>query len=217
MIRAIILSVLFCGALNLPCRGAIIFSESFGSPVSSPTPISSYSGYTNGVGLTFSGTGDVRNTTPSNNSGASGGGNVFLASNGTSTLQISGINTLGYASGSFGLSFGAFKSATASNLTELVVAYSTDNITFFNLSPSIPAQPTGTGTAIWRLLSSTPTNVPLSNSFSLRFTNTSSSSQIRLDDIVLTGTAVPEPSVVIFLGIIGTAGVVGGVIRKILF
>ena len=153
MIRTIVLSVLFCGALNLPCRGAIIFSESFGDPGSSPTPISSYSGYTNGVGLTFSGTGDVRNTSPSNYSGASAGGNVFLTNNGTSTLQISGINTLGYASSSFGLSFGAFKSAIASNLTELVIAYSTDNTTFFNLSPSIPAQPTGSGTAIWRLLS----------------------------------------------------------------
>ena len=217
MIRTIVLSVLFCGALNLPCRGAIIFSESFGDPGSSPTPISSYSGYTNGVGLTFSGTGDVRNTSPSNYSGASAGGNVFLTNNGTSTLQISGINTLGYASSSFGLSFGAFKSAIASNLTELVIAYSTDNTTFFNLSPSIPAQPTGSGTAIWRLLSITPTNLPLSNSLSLRFTNTSSSSQIRLDDIVLTGTAVPEPSVVMFLGIIGTAGAVGRAVRKILF
>jgi hypothetical protein len=198
MHRSILLSVALWFALKNPCMGAIIFSETFGSPTGTST-FAAFTGYTNGVGLSFSGTGDIRDTTLSNYGGASAGGNVFLTNNGTSSLQINGINTQGYDPTSFVLAFGAYKSAIASDLTNLVIAYSTNGTTFFNLSPTVPAQPTGSGTAIWRPLSIVPTNLPASSSLSLRFTNTSTTSQVRLDDISLSATAVPEPSSIAFI------------------
>ena len=198
MHRSILLSVALWFALKNPCIGAIIFSETFGSPTGTST-FAGFTGYTNGVGLSFSGTGDIRETTPSNYVGASAGGNVFLTNNGTSSLQINGINTQGYDPTSFVLAFGAYKLTTASDLTNLVIAYSTNGTTFFNLSPTVPAQPTGSGTAIWRQLSIIPTNLPASSSLSLRFTNTSTTSQVRLDDISLSATAVPEPSSIAFI------------------
>jgi hypothetical protein len=198
MHRSVLLSVALWIAFKSPCTGAIIFSETFGSPTGTIS-FGAFTGYTNGVGLSFSGSGDIRNTTPSNYGGASAGGNVFLTDNGSSSLQINGINTQGYDPTSFALTFGAYKSATASDLTNLVIAYSTNGTTFFNLSPTVPAQPTGAGTAVWRLISIMPTNLPVSSSLSLRFTNTSTTSQVRLDDISLSATAVPEPSSIAFI------------------
>ena len=198
MHRSVLLSVALWIACKNPCMGAIIFSETFGAPTGT-TPIATLLDYTNGVGLSFSGTGDIRITTPSNYGGASAGGNVFLTDNGSSSLQINGINTQGYDPTSFALTFGAYKNATASDLTNLVIAYSTNGTTFFNLSPTVPAQPTGSGTALWRLISIMPTNLPVSSSLSLRFTNTSTTSQVRLDDISLSATAVPEPSAIVFI------------------
>ena len=198
MHRSVLLSVALWVVLKSPCLGAIIFSETFGSPTGIIS-FAAFTGYTNGVGLSFSGSGDIRNTTPSDYVGASTGGNVFLATSGSSSLQINGINTQGYDPTSFALTFGAYKSATASDLTNLVVAYSTNGTTFFNLSPAVPAQPTGSGTALWRLISIMPTNLPVSSSLSLRFTNTSNTSQVRLDDISLSAAAVPEPSSIAFI------------------
>lgn len=198
MHRSALLSIVLWVVLKSPCLGAIIFSETFGSPTGTSS-FAAFTGYTNGVGLSFSGTGDIRNTTQSDYVGASAGGNVFLTASGTSSLQINGINTQGYDPASFVLAFGAYKSAIASDLTNLVIAYSTNGTTFFNLNPTIPAQPTGSGTANWRQLSILPTNLPASSSLSLRFTNTSTDSQVRLDDISLSATAVPEPSSTAFI------------------
>jgi hypothetical protein len=198
MHRSVLLSVALWIAFKNPCTGAIIFSETFGTPTGTIS-FGAFTGYTNGVGLSFSGTGDIRDTTLSNYGGASAGGNVFLTNIGSSSLQINGINTQGYDPTSFALTFGAYKSTTASDLTNLVIAYSTNGTTFFNLSPTVPAQPTGSGTALWRLISIIPTNLPVSNSLSLRFTNTSTTSQVRLDDISLSATAVPEPSSIAFI------------------
>ncbi len=204
--------------------GDLIFSETFGTP-NGNTLLTAFNGGTNGVGLTFSGSGDVRTTTASSgystfvngtSTAASGSGNVFLTSNVNASLIIGNINTTGFDTGSISLNFGAFKSTTASDLTHLIVAFSTDGSNFTNLNSLIPAQPTGSGTAIWRGLALLPTNLTNSSTLSLRFTNTSSTVQVRLDDISLSGTitAVPEPTAIAMISIIGCAGLLASYRRR---
>lgn len=127
---------------------------------------------------TFSGTGDLRATTVSTNyAGASGGANVFLTNNGTASFVITGINTEIFTSPE--MLFGLYKSTTASDATELSIEYSTNGTDFYSLT--MPAQATGGGTAVWRLVS--VTGLPAHATLTLRFTNTSSTPQFRIDDI----------------------------------
>lgn len=164
-------------------RAATIFSENIGTP-SGTTAINSYTGWQNNGTLTFSGTGDVRTSSASSGyTGASGSGNVFLTNTAGTYFQISSIDTLNYST--FGLSFGAFKNTIASNMSELTLGFSTNGTSFTSIT--IPAQPTGAGTANWRLISLTPSLVGSANLY-LRWTNTSTTPQFRLDDIALTGT-----------------------------
>lgn len=179
---------------------AVVFFESLGT-VSSAKAISSHEssdGFDNNE-LTFSGTGDVRATsTSSGYVGASGSANVYLTSNSTSNFRIDGISTMGYDAGTVGISFGAWKSAIASDMATLVLEFSTDGLAWTGIP--IPAQETGSGTAVWRLLSFDNTSIPISETLSLRWTNTDSSTAYRLDDITLS--AVPEPSAAV-LGSLG--------------
>ncbi len=165
-----------------------IFNETVGTPAAT-TPVNSYTGWSS-TGLTFTGTGDVRTSTPSTGyTGASGSGNVFLTNSGTANFQISAINTTGYTA--LTLSFGVFKSTTASNGSELSVQVSTDGVNYTNLT--VPALPTGSGTAVWALRTASGT-IPSTSNLRIRFTNTSATPQFRLDDIILTGT-LPTPNI----------------------
>ncbi len=219
MLQRALLSILLLAMVASRCSGAIIFSETFGT-VAGPTSFAAHTGWTNGLGLTFSGNGDVRGTTQSSGyAGASASANVFLTNNATARfLQIGNINTAGYDTSTLNLSLGAFKFTTASDLTNLVVSFSTDGNTFTNLVPAIPAQSTGAGTAVWRLLTLAPTNLAASSTLSLRFTNTSTTDQVRLDDITLSGTlaasAVPEPSSLAFLSFVGCSGLAAAFHRR---
>jgi hypothetical protein len=178
---------------------AIIFSENMGTTApssgSSFPSVSTFVGFQNSGTLAFSGSGDVRATTTSSGiyTTASGSDNVFLTSGGTVNFQMASINTVGYTS--LILSFGAFKSAIASTMSELALSYSTDGINYSTLS--IPAQASGGGTANWRLISgiSLPSDAAGVADLRLQWINTAASSvMFRLDDVTLTGTAVPEPA-----------------------
>ena len=128
-------------------HAAVIVSESLGS-VAATTAIGAHdtAGGFDHDALDFTGTGDIRATTASTGyTGASGGANAFLASSGASTFIIGGISTLDHMAGTVDLSFGAYKSTTASDMTTLDVAYSSNGSDWTSLF--IPAQPTGTGTA----------------------------------------------------------------------
>jgi hypothetical protein len=160
------------------------FAENMGT-VASTTAISAHSGWQNNGIYTYTGTADVRVTSPSSGyTGASGSANIFFTNNGTANFQVSGINTSAY--GSPTLSFGAFKSTTASDMTEFLVQYSTDGVNYFPVS--FPAQATGSGTAVWRLVTAT-TTLPSTSNLRLRWTNTSTTAQFRLDDIGISGTS----------------------------
>ncbi|NBR13337.1 MAG: fibronectin type III domain-containing protein, partial [Crocinitomicaceae bacterium] len=160
-----------------------IFSENIGS--GSGTQAITATTFQN-TGFTFTGSGDTRTSTVSDYSGASGGKNVFLTNTNGTNFQIAGISTVGYTN--LVLSFGAYKSTTASNMSEFSLQYSTDGSTYTTIS--IPAQATGTGTAIWRMISSLslPVGANEASNLRLRWTNTSTGPQFRIDDITLTGT-----------------------------
>ena len=164
-----------------------IFSENMGTPPSTTT-IAGNTFQNSGI-LSFSGTGDVRNNTFSSGyTDASGGGNVFITSTANTVFEISGINTTGYSN--LVLSLGHHKNTTAGN-NELVVEVSADGT---NYSPLSYARPTGTGTAIWLLVTPTGTIPPTAN-LRIRFSQTSTSTQFRIDDVKLTGVAAASPSI----------------------
>lgn len=203
LVLAALVAVLMVATTNPAIGSLVVFSENVGTS-SGEKSFATNDWQT--PSLSFTGTGDTRSTTPSTGyTGASGGRNVFLTTGGTRSLTISGIDTTGLVANSFVLSFGAFKSTTASNMTELQISYSSDGVNFNNLIT--PAQPTGSGTANWRLITLNGITLPTVSNLRLRWLNTAASGpQFRLDDISLSATAVPEPSAFLLVGSIIGAG-----------
>lgn len=169
--------------------GQTVFNETIDVNVNAAGNLTIASTVFDNASLAYSGTGDTRTSTGSSGyTGASGGRNVFLTNNATASFQVANINTTSFTS--LILSFGAYKSTIASDLTELVVEYSTDGINYFPIS--FPAQPTGSGTTNWRLIG--PLSLPMAaegaSNLRLRWRNSSTLPQFRIDDITLTGTIV---------------------------
>lgn len=198
--KALFSIILIGSAFTLPLSATVIFTETFGSVsgTTTLTSLESSDGFDNDS-LTFSGTGDVRLSTASSTtyySTASGTSNVYLAA--TKTLIISGVDTSAFEAGTIELSFGAYKNTTASSMSELTLEWSvtgTDTWTTITLT----AQATGSGTAVWRYITLSDTGIGVDDDISIRFTNTSSSIQFRLDDLTLSGTAaVPETASSVF-------------------
>ncbi len=165
----------------------VIYSENFGNP-SATTLLTAYTGFQNTSPFTYSGTADVRSTTPSDYTGASGQGCVFLGAFTTAsgtpakTLIVSGINTAGYQN--LTLSFGHQKGTNAGS-NELKVEVSADGT---NWSPLTYSRNTGSGTSVWLVVTPTGT-IPSTQNLSIRFTNPLDSNVgFRVDDLKLTGT-----------------------------
>lgn len=179
LMQTLFTGFLLIGAIEILGQ-TVLFSENVGNPAGT-TDITSYTGWQNNGTYSYSGSGDVRSTTASSGyTGASGNGNVFLTSSTGATFEISGINTSSYSS--ISISFGAYKSTAASSMSELVLEYSIDGVVYTAIS--IPAQPTGAGTAIWRLITIS-NSIPSTTNLRLRWTNTSAAPQFRIDDISL--------------------------------
>jgi hypothetical protein len=140
--------------------------------------------------LSFAGTGDVRTSTPSSGyTGASGGGNVFITQTANLFFEISGINAARYTD--LTLSLGHYKSTTASS-NELAIEVSADGTNYTPLSYS---RASGSGSAVWALVNPTGT-IPSATNLRIRFRQTSTSTQFRIDDVKLTGVATtPSPSI----------------------
>lgn len=164
-----------------------IFIETMGT-VSATTTIAAHetaNGFDNDS-FTMSGTADLRNTTVSTGyTGASGVANVFFTNTNGRYFLIEGINTSNYTD--ITLSLGHYKSTTASN-NELKIEVSSDGTNWTQLTYS---RPTGTGTTTWVLITPTGT-IPSVENLQIRFTQTSSTPQFRIDDIKLTGTLAPS-------------------------
>ncbi|MEZ4796828.1 MAG: GEVED domain-containing protein [Flavobacteriaceae bacterium] len=164
-----------------------IFSENIGSGTGTQSIAATT--FQNSGTLSYAGTADTRTSTPSSGyTGSSGGKNVFITNVSGRYFEISAISTVGYTT--LTLSFGAYKSTNASNMSELALEYSIDGIAWSPIT--IPSQPTGTGTANWRLISgiSLPGTAEGVTTLHLRWTNNNSpvSTQFRIDDVLLEGT-----------------------------
>lgn len=169
-----------------------VFSETMGSGGSSGASIASWesSNYFDNNGLTFAGTGDMRNTNVSSGyTGVSGTWNVMLNA-ASEYLLISDINTTAYTN--LSLSFGIRKGATAENGSTFSVQVSSDGSSWTSLT--MPALPTGTGTATWYYRTCTGT-IPATGNLRVKFTSTSTT-EFRIDDVLLTGTA-QTPSIIV--------------------
>ncbi|MDI9310924.1 MAG: T9SS type A sorting domain-containing protein [Limnohabitans sp.] len=162
---------------------AIIYSENFGNPSTSPSTISGYT-FQNSSPISYSGSADIRNSTPSTGyPNSSGNGCVFIGAttaNPVKQLLISGIDTQNYDG--LTLSLGHYKGTNAGN-NELTIEVG-DGITWSTLTYT---RPTGTGTSTW--LNITPTGViPSISNLNIRITNPLNSNVgFRIDDIKLTG------------------------------
>ena len=165
-------------AKGLAYNPTIAWTETFGT--GGTTPYASYTGYTNTASLSFSGTGDVRTTIPSSNvvgaPAASAGSNSFIQVG--NTMIVSGINTSNAFPNKFG--FYIYKSATASDGTDLKIEVSTDGTNYYQL-PSVSLLPSGVTWYYREILS----GIPKANNVRLRFTNESSGAY-RIDDLSLT-------------------------------
>ena len=204
--KASALLAVACGLFSTNAQAVTIFAENMGT-VGGTTAIATHdaaSGFQNSVAYDFTGLGDLRNTTVSAGyAGASGSANVFLTTNAVPrTFQIAGIVTTGYTN--LSLSFGAFKSTTTSNMTELVVEYSTDGTTWNALT--FPAQAVGGGTANWRLVTITGGTIPATGNLRLRWSGATATTQFRLDDVTLTGDLAGTNTSVAFAAASSNAG-----------
>ncbi|KXH83473.1 T9SS type A sorting domain-containing protein [Chryseobacterium kwangjuense] len=166
-----------------------IYSENFGTPTST-TLLTAYSGYQNTSPVVYSGTADVRTSTPSEGyTGSSGNGCVFLgavttiSTNPAKTLIIQGINTTNYTG--IAMTLGHQKGTNASS-NELTIEVSADGTSW---TPLTYTRPTGAGTSNWILISPAGT-IPATSNLRIRLTNVLDSNVgFRVDDIKLTGTA----------------------------
>jgi hypothetical protein len=162
---------------------ATVFTETMGN-VTTTTLISTHeaaSGFDND-GLTMSGSGDLRSTSPSTGyAGASGGANVFLTNIAGRNFQIEGVAVSGPAT--INVSFGVFKSTTGSTGADLIVEVSTDGVTYTPLS--FPALPSGSGTAAWHFRTATGTIASGTSNLRVRFRQAGTATQYRIDDVTL--------------------------------
>lgn len=182
------LSFMLLSLPGVPLSGeeVLLYSESFGT-VSSNTSIEAHS-FDNEVPI-YSGTGNIRTTSASSGyETASGGANVFLGSG--QYIQIEGLDTSGFPTGDLRLGFGAYKSLTSLDMSDLSLSYSMDGEHFATIV--LPVQPTGSGTANWRFIGSLE-GLPSTESLWLKWEHTGASGSYRLDDIRIH--AVPEPAV----------------------
>ncbi|WP_430402196.1 T9SS type A sorting domain-containing protein [Fluviicola sp.] len=141
------------------------------------------------VALTYTGSADMRTTTPSTGyTGASGGYNTLIQAQ--EDFEMQGVNAATCTT-SDSIRFGVFKSTNASTgIDYLVLEYSNDNGASWS-SMSFPALPTGTGTSKWYKRSAAMPAGALVANLRIRFRSTlvgtsSSNPQFRVDDISTT-------------------------------
>ncbi len=182
---------------------APFFSEDMGTtPEGVNVPIADHT-FENGSPIVFAGDAVMSSGGLSQGyAGASGAGNVFITNTTVGRFfEISGIDTTGFIAGTLDLSFGLRKNVESSDASELKLEYRGDGSTFTTLP--IPAQPTGAGTTNWRLITFTDTALPITSNLTLRWTQTGTGPQFRLDDVALSATAIPEPATLALCGVGG--------------
>ena len=136
--------------------------------------------------FTMTGSADVRSTLVSSGySAASGGANVFITNIAGRNFQIADINTAN--SSNLTLSFGIYKSTSASTGSDFRVQVSTDGVNYTDLS--FAALPTGSTGWFYRTAGGV---IPSAANLRIRFLNTATTTQYRIDDVLLTSTNTPS-------------------------
>ncbi|MBL7923797.1 MAG: endonuclease/exonuclease/phosphatase family protein [Bacteroidia bacterium] len=165
-----------------------VFYEHMGS-VSSTTSIATHE-LNNGFlrdELFMNGNADVRNTLPSATyAGASGAANVFITNLSGRNFQIGDINTS--ARSNVQLHFGVYKSTSASTGADFKVQYSSDGVNYSDLP--YPALPAGAG---WYYRTCS-IGIPSAANLRIRFLNTGTATQYRVDDVLMTATPAAQIS-----------------------
>jgi hypothetical protein len=163
-----------------------IFSENFGTPTATTTIPNYLNGtapatFQNKATHLFAGSADIRNTSVSNYTGASGGGNLWITNAVSRDFVISNINTTSYTNISLSLGYVHGSNTSGQNL---IIEYSTDSINWTNISYT---RPTNTS---WNLLS-TSTNLVAHSNLKIRLRQPASGTltTFRIDDIKITGIA----------------------------
>ena len=187
--------------------GQTVFSENMGTPTGTTTIAANT--FQNSSTLTYSlgeqtNPADVRSTTTSTAySGASGGGNVwFTTTSGAYGFSIESINASTFTS--LNLQFGYYKNSASAHATFSVDYYNgTSWVTLANTSATLFNE-SATASAGWYLSKSI--SLPAASQISglkIRFVKTGSNG-IRIDDVKLTGTALPAGKTVTFNSNYGT-------------
>lgn len=133
--------------------------------------------------FTYSGTTDIRFVSTINSNGytgASGLAHLFVSNIIGKDFTISGVNTAPANMLDLRLSYGVLKSNTFSNGSELVVEYSTNGTTWTALT--FNPLTTGANSNVWQYRRSTSA-LPNSPTLKIRFRQTATSVQFRVDDI----------------------------------
>ena len=164
---------------------AQIYSENFGTtaPTATPYPtVSAFTGYQNSSPITYAGTAEIRQSTASNYTGASGVDNVFFQTTVSNpTLTISGINTSSVNSSNLEMSLGHYKGNTASS-NELKIEVADLTVTTPVWTQLNYSRATGIGTSAWMVIIPSGT-IPSTTNLGVRFTNTITSTNFRIDDV----------------------------------
>jgi hypothetical protein len=185
--------------------GQTFYSENMGIPTGTTgIAIATYATGTapatfqNTAPIVYSGTADVRSTSVSSGYvGASGGGNVFITNTVGRFLQIDGINTSAFSSANLLLSFGYLTSNIGG---QVVLEYSTDAAA---TTPTwTPITFTNNTNTSWNLISIPGGILPASATLSLKFSQTGTTSQFRIDDVKLVNF---NPACTLSLGLPTTA------------
>jgi hypothetical protein len=184
MKKIYLLILLFVASLQTFAQ--TVFSENFGTPTGT-TLIAAYATGTapatfqSSAPIVVTGTADIRSTTASTTThypSASGGGNCFMTNSAGRFIQFDGINTSAYQTSNLSLSFGYL----TSNITTQMVVEVSDNggawtaLTFAN---------NATASTTAYVLKTITSGIPSSTNLSLRFSQPGTTSQFRIDDIMI--------------------------------
>lgn len=175
-------------SLSTQAQTVTLFSENMGTP-SANTPIAD-NVFENDGSVAYSGTADVRASTPSSGyATASGGGNVWFSSSSTATpdFEISGIDVSLHRS--YEVSFGLLKTTNAEDGSNFQVVVSVDGVGILFENPTLP---TGSGTAApyYYFTFSLPAGFGGSE-MTISFQKLGGTSGFRLDDVLVEAEEIP--------------------------
>lgn len=174
--------------LSFPLQAQVVtlFSEDMGTPTGT-TPIDDHVFENDGL-VTYSGSADVRNTGASSGyPEASGGGNVWFSSTGTTDFEISGIDVTLHRS--YEVSFGLLKTTNAEDGNNFQVVISVDGIAIAIENPVLPTG-SGTSNSYYYLSFALPAGFG-GDDMTISFQRLGGTSGFRVDDVLVVGEEIP--------------------------